>query len=923
MPTPAEHALQALIGQLASGEAIDPDSIPDELRTDPVLQRLLRLSRVAHVFDREFSRPEPVIARDRIGPWRLLRVLGSGGMGEVWLGERIDELVEQRVAIKTLRVRTQDFHDRLLSERRILARLEHPNIARFIDAGVEEGGSPWFALEYVEGEPITQWCTRNATPLRARLQMFAKVCAAVEHAHRHLVVHRDLKPGNVLVNADGEPKLLDFGIAKLLDGSGDENTVGALTPSYAAPEQLRGEAVSTATDVYTLGLLLFRLLAGSLPVTRTLGSAGAVLAQLATEETLRPSASVVPGSPLLPYPASDLAGDLDAIVAQAIRSRPTDRYGSVAELSADIVRHLDGRAVRARPPTRRYRFARFARRNRVAMALGVVAAIALLAGIAVALHQAHRAEQTAVAARREQARAERVSDFLGSLYREQDPLNRHDAQARTPKRVIADAVTLVSAEFASDPLTQARLLRVLGEAQLNLDDVAAARATLDRAAGQATIAGDALAGAGIDSIRATLALHELRQDDAQRLFASALAAAVAARGGDSIEAARIEASQSISLVSLGRFKDAASAAAHARRVIEQRLGVSDPEAITARVTLGVIQEQLREDAAAIATLRAAIESIDATFGAHSARLVTPLQSLGEVLRRSRDFDAARAALDRGAQIAREQFGAKSTAVTGILTRWMGVERDAGDLARAIALADEAEAAIPADGDDGVLMQLLAARGSILLELDDGVGAEAAYRHSLALRRKPGEPETGLAWFTQAQVGMALAQQGRFDEAHALQAEAAKKLAALLGPDAYQNALIAVRRAQTFGLQHDYVNAVIQWREGVRLVEKTYGLDHFGHFDWSLELADALSRSAGGRSEAVRIVDGLFARWSDKAAIAARYPALALLRCRLHEAASERDAAQALARATLARSGLVATGEERKALERFATLAEND
>ncbi|MBN8482154.1 MAG: serine/threonine protein kinase, partial [Xanthomonadales bacterium] len=322
---PDEDTLESLIARIGGGETIDPAAIPARLRGNPVLERLLGLARVAHSFDRRFEEnpdASELAAGARIGPWRLVRRLGSGGMGDVWLGERDDGIVEQQVAIKCVRIPTQDFRDRLVSERRILARLEHPNIARFIDAGVDAGGSPWFALEYVEGEPITEWCARRATPLRERLLLFAKVCAAVAHAHRHLVVHRDLKPGNVLVNADGEPKLLDFGIAKLLDGSSDEFTLGALTPSYAAPEQLRGEPVSTATDVYALGLLLFRLLAGALPLTRSSSNPGVVLQQLDAEETQRPSEQTDRADPVPPYSAVELKGDLDAIVAQAIRAQP-------------------------------------------------------------------------------------------------------------------------------------------------------------------------------------------------------------------------------------------------------------------------------------------------------------------------------------------------------------------------------------------------------------------------------------------------------------------------------------------------------------------------------------------------------------------------------------------------------------------------
>ncbi|MFZ2237110.1 MAG: serine/threonine-protein kinase, partial [Dokdonella sp.] len=313
MANHAEGSLQDLIARIGAGELIDVDALTAEQRDDPTVQRLLALARVANEFDRRFAQDtDESVNPGQLGPWRLLRLLGAGGMGEVWLGERTDDVVEQRVAIKRVRVATHDVRERLLAERRVLARLEHPNIARFIDAGIDERGSPWLVLEYVEGEPITDWCARNQLSLPARLRLFGKVCAAVAHAHRHLVVHRDLKPANVLVNADGEPKLLDFGIAKLLDGSDEGDTVAALTPSYAAPEQLRGEPVSTATDVYALGLLLYRLLAGALPPTRLGGNAMAVLAKLDDEETQRPSASAAMADQALPYPASALRGDLDA-----------------------------------------------------------------------------------------------------------------------------------------------------------------------------------------------------------------------------------------------------------------------------------------------------------------------------------------------------------------------------------------------------------------------------------------------------------------------------------------------------------------------------------------------------------------------------------------------------------------------------------
>ena len=914
---PNPTSLRDLINRLTAGESVDTTSIPDGLRNDPSLQRLLQIARVAEVFDRNFeSDGMAAESPSQLGPWRLLRLLGTGGMGEVWLGERSDEIVEQRVAIKRVRIPSSDFRDRLFSERRILARLEHPNIARFIDAGVDQTGSPWLVLEYVEGIPITDWCAQSALSLRQRLELFRKVCAAVAHAHRHLVVHRDLKPANVLINADGEPKLLDFGIAKLLDGSDEGNTVGALTPAYAAPEQLRGEAVSTATDVYALGLLLYRLLAGSLPPTRQGKGAAAMLARLDDEETQRPSQGAESSTIELPYPASALRGDLDAIVAQALRARSENRYGSVAEFSSDISRHLEARPVLARVPSRRYRLARFGQRNLLALVLASLVLIVLVVGSVISMRQAHRASREAETAKRELARAEQISGFLASLFREQDPLNRDKSQLRKPQEVLAEAVSRVDRELQGDAQTQARLFRVLGEAQLNLDDRDAAKATLDLGAARAHTIDDEVLGAEIDGLRGALALRELHQDQAEALFKSARETADRLRGKDSLEVARIEAGQAMSLVSLGKFKEAAGAAIHAHYVLNAQLGPAHRESISALVTLGMIEEQLREDKAALATLGSSIHLIESSFGKDDARLVIPLQSLAEVSRRALDFTTARSSLERAVAIARKQFDSKNSRVPVLLSRLGGVESDAGNMQRAVTLLDEAEAALP-ENDEQSLSQILNARGRIWLALGDGAHAEADYRRSLDLHRSAGDRRSGLMWFSQAQVGTALALQGRYAEALTLQREAAEEIRKLLGPDAYQNGMIAMRLAETYSAKKDYPNAAAQWREAVRLIEKTYGRDHFGHFDWSLELARSLEANPESRAEAAAILDDLISRWHGNPQIAEREANLTLLRCKLFIDAKKTEDAAALARSSLARKDFVANEDEARRLREYA------
>lgn len=470
---PTQLTLESLAARLADGESIPVDAIPSELKADPGIQRLLALSRVLHQLDANAESPEPApgLAPGPFGPFRALRLLGSGGMGEVWLCERADGEVEQRVAVKRVRHADARLIDRLREERRILARLEHPNIARFIDAGVDATGTPWLAMEYVDGVSLTDWCQQRELDLPARLRLFLKVCAAVEHAHRHLVVHRDLKPSNILVSAEAGPKLLDFGIARLLDGSTAESTQSPLTPAYAAPEQLRGGQISTATDVYALGLVLFRLLAGTLPETRTGEHPTQVLARIDEEETERPSRRAAQSQQPLPYPPGALAGDLDAIVAQALRADPARRYGSAAALAADIERHLAALPVLARAPTLGYQLGRYLRRHRIAAAFASLALLALVTGTGVALDQAakaraaaalaeteaQRADESAQLARAQAERAQAASGFVLSVFQQADLLRRDGRGAITIDEAFEDALTRIDREFDDQPMVAADL----------------------------------------------------------------------------------------------------------------------------------------------------------------------------------------------------------------------------------------------------------------------------------------------------------------------------------------------------------------------------------------------------------------------------------------------------------------------------------
>lgn len=321
----------------------------------------------------------------RIGPWRLLRLLGEGGMGAVWLGERADGRFERQVALKFLRgtVFSGLAAERFREEVSILGTLDHPGIARLLDAGNADDGSAYLVTEFVDGETLDVWRQRNRPPLRQRLEVFAQLCAAVSYAHRALVVHRDLKPGNVLIARDGAAKLLDFGLARLVTpgggGARDLSLLRAFTPAYASPEQIEGQPASTATDVFSLGVLLYELCTDRHPFRRE-GDEVATLAAVLRDEPVLPSKAA--GNAVL-------RGDLDTIVLRALEKTPGRRYADARELGEDVARHLENRPIRARPAALAYRAGKWVRRQPVVA--GAVAAVLLAVGGGLALSQAQRA----------------------------------------------------------------------------------------------------------------------------------------------------------------------------------------------------------------------------------------------------------------------------------------------------------------------------------------------------------------------------------------------------------------------------------------------------------------------------------------------------------------------------------------------------
>ncbi|HSU44149.1 MAG TPA: serine/threonine-protein kinase, partial [Casimicrobiaceae bacterium] len=435
----------------------------------------------------------PDMAGRSFGPYTLERLLGRGGMGTVWLGHRSDGQYERKVAVKLLSAALigNAAERRFRREGDLLARLAHPHITRLFDAGVSAGGQPYLVLEIVEGKPIDGYCDARHLEIDARLRLFLDVLAAVEHAHAHLIVHRDIKPDNVFVTHDGDVKLLDFGIAKLLEDDGVSQAAiqltreggRLLTPEYAAPEQLIGQPVTTATDVYALGVLLYSLLAGRHPLgdldrppvelIRAVMASSLVRLSAAAHSEASADVSVAARRDLTPERLRQrLRGDLDSIVAKALEKDPKDRYSSVAAFADDIRRHLADQPVLARPDSFPYRAMKFARRNKVPVLLSTTAVVATLGGLAGTIVQAQHVTTQRDFALRQLARAAALDDFNGFLLYGVAP----SGKALTSGELMARAERVVVRATADEMRTD--MLVAMGAQYLAMDDDADARRLL-------------------------------------------------------------------------------------------------------------------------------------------------------------------------------------------------------------------------------------------------------------------------------------------------------------------------------------------------------------------------------------------------------------------------------------------------------------
>lgn len=699
-----------------------------------------------------------------LGPWRILEELGSGGMGSVFLAERADDEYRRRVALKLIR----GFPDpasleRLRSERQILADLNHPNIAAMIDGGTTDDGQPYLVMEYIDGVPVDQWCTDAGPSLERRAELFREICGAVQYAHRNLVIHRDLKPNNVLVTAEGRPVLLDFGIAKLVDPGSDEPddvTRGAryYTPGFSSPEQLAGAPVSTASDVYSLGKLFELMLAAG-----------------------RGNTEAAPH-------------DLQAIVGRATADDPADRYSSVEALAADVAAFLEGRPVQAASRRFGYRAWKFVRRHRLAVGTASVVAVAILGLIGQVVIESQRSREAEAQARIEAANANQVLEFLLELIESAGP-----GQARgedvTVMQVLEQGRDRISAEAIADPALRARTLFALGSVYRALESHEIAQQLLAESAALARALGDAE-----EEVRAlnVLGMSAVLNSDRQLAEDSLFRAVSLVRENIDIEAGeRASAINDLGLMHI-EFDDAAKGRELIAEalVIREQAGLAEERIATSYHNLAEAEDVLGNHREAMRLYRRALEMKERTVGKMHPSYANSLNGLGLASRNVGEWETSRAAIEEQMEIRKKLFGPDAPILYRDYNELAGFQLDMGRFEQAIENWRHAMR-LEASNIGGATQEWLFLNniGFAYKEMGLPERAEEFYRQSVALRAArfgDDSPTTARARHNLARV---LLHQGRLDEARALADESMAVRLTELGqshPDTVTSLLLSER-----------------------------------------------------------------------------------------------------------------------------------
>jgi tetratricopeptide (TPR) repeat protein/predicted Ser/Thr protein kinase len=680
-PTLAEELEDLLIAHDTAGGFLD--SLPEE--------------RVAELLDTDERLARPI----RAGPFELGEELGRGGLGVVYRGERNQDGFHQLAAVKLIK-RGMDSDlivQRFETERRILASLDHPGISRLIDGGVLEDGRPWFAMDLIEGQDLQAWVASVRPDLDQRLRVFESICRIVQYAHGRLIVHRDLKPANILITESGQVRLLDFGIAKLLGEDAEAlglTTAGlqVMTRDYAAPEQILGQAVSVATDVHALGVVLYELLTGQHPFRRPDQDRESLNSSICTRDPPAPSRVVVDSAL-----ARQLRGDLDAIVLTALAKAPSDRYGSVEALASDLAAHRQNRPIRARVPTRRYRLGRFLRRNRWGVAAAGVVMLALSAGLLVAANQAQRAALAAAEARAEARRSTLALGFLTDLFEASNP--RRSEPVTTIEGLLEAGERQAREGLSDDPQLRDAVLVQLARLRLSRAEPEQALALAEQVIDQATertdppILNDARRIAG-------QSLYQQDRNEEARVY---LQAAIEGYDeiGDRAGAALARNQLAGTLRDLGDYDGAVRAQQSVLADALERLGPDAEEVQEHRFALGVFAIDLGDYELAESTLTSVIAVLEQMPGESPVRLAMTLQTYASLLDRIGRSQEAAPLFERALGLLEQRFGGNSDPVASARFSFAlflaGQDRhaEAVEILRAVTRAEQAAQVTRAHG----------------------------------------------------------------------------------------------------------------------------------------------------------------------------------------------------------------------------------
>lgn len=599
---------------------------------------------------------DPYVDGSVIGPYTLRRELGKGGMSVVWLAERTDAAHQRKVALKLPQIaglKSSVILERFKRERSILSQLNHPHIALVLDAGVHAGNNgqqPWLAMEYVDGKPIHEYCADKKLDIKSRLRLFLQVLEAVQHAHAQLVIHRDIKPSNVLVDVQGEVKLLDFGVAKLLETEGNTEETAltkfggrAMTPQYASPEQIAGQPLGTASDVYSLGVLLYEILTGKLPYILKRDTPAALEEAILAAEIKRPSQIVAEKSQ-----ARELSGDVDTILLKSLQPTPLQRYLSAEAFSQDIQRHLNTLPILAQPASTRYRLRKLISRNRIAFIGATAVLLSFVVGLAATLWQANQAREQA-------ARANEIKNFISSIFRESDPYFSGKPTSTTVE-MLKMAEKRVDRELINQPNAVVELLGLIGESLSNLQQT----------------------------------------DDASTVLLQAVALGTSQLPTGNLHTASAQANLSVVQFHRGKADEAYQLATVAETALRAHGNAGGRARATALQVRAFIASQRRDDKTALEDSIAAVAANVAALGSQHSETILAVRQLAQTYHYFGKFMEARKSADEAYASARALYGAD--AANGLLVQTQSMLGralvDVGELERGInELKQSAEAGV--------------------------------------------------------------------------------------------------------------------------------------------------------------------------------------------------------------------------------------